>query len=101
MQDKREAENERGEHEGLLVGTGSEQAPGVGDASHPAPAAMVREDGLAHVAGESPVGTTPASSGYDPDDTPSGATTEEARERLNAVQEPEQHDIKRPDIGTE
>lgn len=91
--------------EGLLAGTASEQAPGVGGlGDHPAPAAIVGEDGQLHVAGEPPAGTI--ASGQAPvgdaaDEQSGDVTDEEARERLNAVQEPEQIETDRPDIGTQ
>lgn len=94
------------EDEGVLVGTGTERAPGVGGlGDHPAPAAMrdpVR--GGIHVAGEPPAGTIAGSSApADSEDVQAGGdvTDEDARERLNAVTEPEPYETERPDIGTE
>lgn len=94
-----ESASEEGES-GLLVGTASEQAPGVGGVGdHPAPAAMVDpESGRVRVAGEPPH----AASGVAPGEEEADAETdEEAREKLNAVQEPDQIETDRPDIGTE
>lgn len=90
---------------GVLAGTGSELAPGVGGTGdHPAPAVMVdpatgfmRQHGesLINTAGnQAPIGdlsdTTSADNALDP----------EARERLDAVTEPDQAETNRPDLGT-
>lgn len=94
------------EREGILAGTGSELAPGVGgDGDHPAPAAVLGDDGQLHVAGEPPAGTIAPSQAPvgDEPDVGSGdiVSDEEARERLNAVTEPEPYETERPDLGTE
>lgn len=87
---------------GLLVGTTSEQAPGVGDASHPAPAAMRDpQTGEVRVAGSPPSaasGTVPASDS--PDEQAGDVTDPQAREQLSAVHELENEPTDRPDIGT-
>lgn len=93
-----------GEDEGILTGTASEQAPGVGGlGDHPAPAAVRDPDGSIHVAGEPPAGTIAGS--VAPDDlgeTAGGDVTDpEAQERLNAVVDHAAHPTDRPDIGTE
>jgi hypothetical protein len=84
---------------GFLTGTASEQAPGIGDSTHPAPAAIIGEDGQLHVAGEPPVGNI-APSLPQPDPPASGPTDEENIAKLNAVTEPEPQETNRPDIGT-
>lgn len=98
--------SESSETEGPLAGTTAEQEPGVGGTGdHPAPAVMRDpETGALHSAGEAPAGT--AESGQPPasdtaDLQAGDVTDEEARERLNAVIEPEPHPIERPDLGTE
>lgn len=91
---------------GLLAGTTAEVAPGVGGTGdHPAPAAVLNEDGSLHVAGEPPVGNIAPSQAPagDSTDLPSGdvVTDPAAREKLNAETEPEPIETDRPDIGTE
>jgi hypothetical protein len=89
---------------GVLVGTTTEEAPGVGGiGDHPAPAAMVDpETGRVRVAGEPPHAAASVAPAEDADVQAGGdVTDDEARERLNAVQEPEQVETERPDIGTE
>lgn len=90
---------------GVLIGTTTEQAPGVGGiGDHPAPAAMVDpESGQVRVAGQPPhAASSVAPEGGEVDVQAGGdVTDEEARGRLNAVQEPEQVETERPDIGTE
>jgi hypothetical protein len=87
----------------LVAGTETETAPGVGGlGDHPAPAAMRDADGELRVHGEteSTAGwTSPAGDGFD---LQVGEVTDEsARERLDALAEPEPFAIERPDIGTE
>lgn len=95
--------DEHTDEQGPLVGTASEQAPGVGGTGdHPAPAAMVDpETGNVRVAGSPPdvaSGVAPAS---DTTDLQSGDVTDaEAREKLNAETELEDVPTDRPDLGT-
>jgi len=91
---------------GVLAGTASEQAPGVGGTGdHPTPAAMVDpDDGGLHVAGEPPAGTSALSASPEGDTTDRQAgdvTDPQARARLNAVVAPAPFHTKRPDLGTE
>lgn len=91
------------EGEGLLAGTASERQPGVGGTGdHPAPAAMRDpETGRLRVAGEPETGAGTAVPVGDSTDLQAGDVTDEsARERLNAVTEPEQQETERPDLGT-
>jgi hypothetical protein len=89
---------------GVLTGTATEQAPGVGGlGDHPAPAAMVDETGNVRVAGQPPHAAAGVAPEGDTTDEQAGGdvTDEEAAEKLTAVQEPEQVETERPDIGTE
>jgi hypothetical protein len=95
---------ERSTEDGVLIGTGSELAPGVGGTGdHPTPAVMRDpETGAIRVAGQPSNGAIGASPEGDDFDAQSGDVTDPAaRARLNAVSEPEAYAIKRPDIGTE
>lgn len=90
---------------GVLVGTTAEQEPGVGGiGDHPAPAAMVDpETGEVRVAGQPPhaaSGVAPEGDAFD-EQAGGDVTDEEAKEKLEAVQEPDQIETERPDIGTE
>lgn len=100
-----EENSTEGEEGGVLSGTASEQAPGVGGTGdHPAPAAMINpEDGSLHVAGEPPNGSIAGSvaPAGESDLSDRDVSDPEALEKLNAVQEPEQVETERPDIGTE
>lgn len=91
--------------EGILVGTESERAPGVGLADHPAPAAVRDpETGHVRVAGEAPANTSAGTQvpvGDSSDEQAGDVEDAEARERLNAVTEPEPIETDRPDLGTE
>ncbi len=87
---------------GTLPGTASEQAPGVGGTGdHPAPASMVDENGVLHVAGEPPNAAAGQSPVGDSTDVQSGTDVDpEALAKLDAVTEPVQAETDRPDIGT-
>ena len=103
-EDEAAEEAESTEESGVLVGTTTEQAPGVGGiGDHPAPAAMVDpESGELRVAGQAPADTAALSAPPDQEvEQPSDEEIEENRERLNAVTEPDPVQIERPDIGTE
>ncbi len=88
----------------MFAGTGSEIENGVGgSADHPAPAAVLDEHGVLHVAGEPPAGNI--ASGQSPvgdlTDLQSGDLSPEARAAMdNAPHEHPQVQIDRPDIGT-
>lgn len=89
--------------EGPLVGTTTEQQPGVGGSGdHPAPAVMRDESGAVHSAGAGPstaAETAPEGDSADATDE-SHALSPEAAEELNQVHEPDQVETDRPDIGT-
>jgi hypothetical protein len=100
-----ESEGHKEDDGGLLVGTSSEQAPGVGGVGdHPAPAAMRDpETGFIRQHGE-PVNTAGNQSPQgDATDEGSGDDflSPEARANLTKQHEPDQADTERPDIGTE
>lgn len=90
---------------GPLAGTGSELESGTGGSGdHPAPAAMRDEAGELHSAGQSPAGTdageeSPAGDASDVQDA-GHALDPEAREELEAPNEPDQAETARPDLGT-
>ena len=89
--------------QGPLAGTESERAPGVGGlGDHPAPAAMLDEDGVMRQHGETPstaAQQAPVGDGFE--EQVGDVTDPEAQEKLDAVVEPEPYEIKRPDLGTE
>lgn len=87
-----------------LAGTGTEVEHGVGGGGeHPAPAAVVGDDGQLHQAGEPPAGTVASGQAPagDPFDLQSGDLSPEAQAALDAApNEPEQAETDRPDLGT-
>lgn len=85
-----------------IVGTSSEQEPGVGGAAdHPAPALMIGEDGFMRQHGEASWTAGDQTPTDDQTDKPAGdGLSDEARAALHAHSEPVQLHTDRPDIGT-
>jgi hypothetical protein len=90
--------------DGPLIGTDSERQPGTGAAgTHPAPAAMLTEDGVLRQHGEGPSSPGNQVPAGDSSDEQSGSdVSPEAAAKLGAVVDSaeDQQETDRPDIGT-